>query len=137
MTRWLSIWVSFRALPLWVQIWVLGILAPVNAIAFFLTNTPIGKATALAALFVVLTNGPIMWVEKGMSRLMSVPHLIAWIPLEIYLIVHLFQGASISIDTGYAVLVLVVNGISLIFDGLDSWRWITGERDIPGSREYP
>ena len=32
----------------------------------------------------------------------------------------------------YAILVLVVNAISLVFDLLDSWRWLRGERETPG-----
>lgn len=132
MTRWLKIWMSFRALPHWVQIWVLGILVPVNAVAFLLIGTVTGNATALAALFVVLTNVPIMWIEKGMSRLMSLPHLIAWIPLEIFLVAYLLRGAPNAVETAYAIIVLIINGISLILDGLDSWRWVIGKREIPG-----
>jgi hypothetical protein len=29
------------------------------------------------------------------------------------------------------VILLVINGISLAFDTLDSWRWLRGERETP------
>jgi hypothetical protein len=81
--RLLLIWHTYRSLPLWVQIWVAGLLVPVNALSFMLLHTPTGLWAAWAALFVVATNLPIMWVEQGMSKLMSVPHLVAWVPLQL------------------------------------------------------
>lgn len=66
----------------------------------------------------------------------SLPHLLAWIPLEIALAPRLSgvigalppTGAEIALAT----LLLAVNGVSLVFDALDSWRWLRGERDMPG-----
>lgn len=130
------IWISFRSVPAWVQIWVALILIPVNAAGFFLMDWWSGQMVAWAALFVVATNMPIMYLEGGMSRLMSIPHLIAWIPLELGLIMRLMgevgAAAPSQPEMLFIVLVLAVNGISLVFDGLDSVRWLRGERDIPG-----
>ena len=128
------IWASFRSLPLWVQIWVAAILVPVNAYAFLMLDTPAGRWTAVAALFVVATNLPIMAVYCGMNRAMSIPHLIAWIPLEIFLVRLLLKGGIAFSDPGFlfTAAVLAVNGISLVFDAADSWRWWRGERETPG-----
>lgn len=134
--RLLTIWCSYRSLPLWVQVWVGGILVPANAAAFALTNTPSGHWAAWAAAFVVATNVPIMWVEQGMSKLMSVPHLLAWIPLQVFLALRLTGAAgSAPLEQAELVLVLmllVVNGISLAFDALDSLKWWRGDRHVPG-----
>lgn len=137
MPRSLAIWKSFRSLPLWVQLWVAGILTPVNAAPFFLLDTWLGMAGAIAAAFVVATNLPIMWWAGGMTRLMSVPHLFAWIPLQIAIPLRL-SGAIGAGPVGDAefwlgVALFVVNGISLSFDLLDSWRWLRGEREVAGA----
>ena len=130
------IWHSFRSVPLWVQIWVAGILVPANAAAFLLLDTWSGQMAAWAAGFVVLTNVPIMWLAGGMSRLMSMPHLIAWVPLEAALLLRLTGNAGhaplAATETVFIVGLLVINGISLVFDSLDSWRWLRGEREVPG-----
>lgn len=131
-----DIWKSYRSLPLWVQIWVALILVPVNAAAFFLLDTWLGVAAAIAAVFVVLTNAPIMWVCRGMSRLMSVPHLFAWIPLQILIPMRLAElvgsGPVSGAEWAFGVILFVINGISLAFDAVDSWRWLRGEREVPG-----
>lgn len=124
---------SFLALPRWVQIWVGVVLVPVNALPFFFLDTPTGRVAALAAMFVVLTNLPIMLIERGMSRLMAVPHLLAWLPLLPYLAARLvFQQPLARSEMLLAIALVVVNSTSLVFDTLDTWRWICGKRDIPG-----
>ncbi|HEY8585673.1 MAG TPA: hypothetical protein VIL60_02980 [Rhodanobacter sp.] len=131
------IWDSFRSLPRWVQAWVGLILIPANVLPFFLLDSWSGRAAALAALFVVATNVPIMWAASGVSRAMSLPHLLAWIPLEIALVLRLSNLVGTvpptEAEVALAVLLLIVNGVSLVFDVLDSWRWMRGERDIPGN----
>lgn len=139
--RLMQCWRSFRAVPLWVQIWVGGILVPTNALAFFLLDTWAGQLTAVAAVFVVLTNVPIMLMERGMSKLMAVPHLIAWYPLVIVLWVQLLSGSSpettAAWESAFMVLVIVINGISLMFDTKDSIDWLRGHREIPGHDTKP
>lgn len=131
-----AIWHSWRSLPAWVQVWVALILVPVNAAAFFLLDTWLGVAAAIAAVVVVVTNGPIMWACRGMSRLMSVPHLFAWIPLQVLIPLRLAEVVGSGPPTGaewvYGVILFVINGISLVFDAIDSWRWLRGEREVPG-----
>ncbi len=129
-------WHSFRVLPLWVQFWVGGVLVPVNALAFFLLDTWAGQLTAVAALFVVLTNVPIMLIERGMSKLMAVPHLIAWYPLVFALGNRLLSAnashATGELESAFIILVISVNGISLLFDTKDSIDWFRGHREVPG-----
>ncbi len=125
---------SFHALPLWVRLWVAGILIPVNVLPFFLLGTATGRWAALAALVVVATNLPIMLIERGMSRLMSVPHLLAWIPLLVWLLLRInaeppLAGAELAL----AVALIAINGLSLVFDVIDSLRWLRGEREVPGA----
>lgn len=135
-TRPALIWHSYRNLPAWVQVWVGFVLIPANVLPFFLLDSWSGRAAAVAALFVVITNVPIMWAAAGMSRAMSMPHLLAWIPLEIALVLRIFGAAGSlppsTTEMTLAIVLLIVNGISLLFDTIDSWRWLRGQRDIPG-----
>lgn len=126
------IWRSFTSLPLWVQVWVALILVPSNALAFLMLDTLAGQWTALAALFVVITNLPIMFAYCGMNRAMSIPHLIAWVPLQIALALRLAGGVPGTTETAFIVIILLINGLSLVFDTIDSVRWFAGERETPG-----
>lgn len=129
-------WMSFRALPGWVQLWVGVVLVPVNAAAFLLLDLWTGRAVAAAAILVVLTNLPIMLVDGGMSKRMSIPHLLIWGPLEYVLMAHLLpwgEPPSVSaLEWQFALIIVLVNGISLAFDALESWRWLRGDRTVPG-----
>lgn len=136
MDRMNDIWRSLRSLPVWVQIWVVGILVPVNVLPFFLLETAVGQAGAVAALVVLVTNGPLLWMYRGMNKVLSIPHLLAWGPLEIYLLMLLadsgFRAEAGALELGLAVLLLVINGISLVFDVIDSAKWMAGDRVTPG-----
>jgi hypothetical protein len=137
MRRLQNVWGSFCALPLWVQIWVSLILVPINTVPFLFLGTPTGRWAAAASVFVAATNIPIMLIAGGMSRLMAMPHLLAWGPLVVMLLLRLanpqFGGEPFTVSE-YALLwaILLVNSVSLCFDALDTWRWCRGERDIPG-----
>lgn len=126
---------SFHALPFWVRLWVAGILIPVNVLPFLMLDTETGRWAALAAVLVVVTNLPIMLIERGMSRLMSVPHLIAWIPLLVWLLLRFAADPPLAgYELALAITLAAVNGLSLLFDLLDSLRWLRGERAVPGWR---
>jgi hypothetical protein len=130
--------VSFQALPAWVRAWVAGVLVPVNVLPFFFLGTPTGQVAAWAAVFVAATNVPIMLQQRGMSRLMSVPHLVAWFPLVAWLALRLAGTDPLSpAEAALAWALVIVNSLSLVFDVIDSWRWLAGERDIPGFPANP
>ncbi len=132
-SRYQNIMKSFFSVPKWVQIWVGAILIPTNTLFVFFLDTDIGVMNALASAFVVATNVPIALYYQGMTKLMSIPHLI-WIPLEIYIIQQLMTG-DIAVGSSvfiYAIIVLVVNAVSVFFDVMDSISWIKGDRGVPG-----
>lgn len=134
--RLLAVWRSFLTLPRWVQVWVALILFPANMASLLFLDTWAGVAAAWAFAFVCLTNFPIMFIERGLGRLMAIPHLFAWIPLQVLLVMRL-QGDVGGLppevrEQTFILALLVINGISLVFDLLDTARWLRGERDIPG-----
>lgn len=129
-------WRSFRALPMWVQVWVGAVLVPINAAPFAMLELWTGRVAAIAAVLVALTNLPIMIIDGGMSKRMSLPHLLIWGPLEYLLIARLIELGGLSapsaLEWRLALIIVLVNGISLAFDVLESWRWLRGDRTIPG-----
>jgi hypothetical protein len=126
-----AIWLSFRSLPIWVQVWVLGILIPVNASAFVFLELQSAQWAAWAAMFVVATNIPIMLRERGLSKLMALPHLIVWVPLEIMLLLRLASHpALLEPEQIFSFVILLVNGIGIAFDTFDTWRWLRGDRAV-------
>lgn len=128
MTLVTDIWQSYRALPLWVQIWVFGVLVPVNAASIFFLGQPSGIVIALLAIVAMLINVPIMVVERGFSKTMALSHLPLWTPLVIWLAVSPPDGTPIY--QTYLMVLLVVDVISLAFDFPDAWRWWKGDRAV-------
>jgi hypothetical protein len=121
---------SFMRLPLWVRLWVLLCLGGVNISAFFLTQFPIGYWAAWAAAFVFVINGAIILFQRGFSKLLALPHLIVWVPLLIYVIWRLSNHDVTWIEFSYGLALLMINGLSVLFDTVDTWRWFKGEREV-------
>lgn len=126
-----DIWKSYRSLPGWVQIWVFGILVPVNAASIFFVGQPGGLWIAVLAILAMLINVPVMVIERGFSKTMALSHLPLWTPLVLWLIFAMPEGTA-AYQT-YLWILLVVDVISLAFDYPDAWRWWKGERRIAGA----
>lgn len=126
-----QLWLSFRRLPLWVQVWMALVLVPVNLLSFFVLEYQSAQMVALAAVLALGSNMLLLYRYEGFSRAMALPHLVFWGPLQILLLMRVLQTpAPDSGEVLFICLVLLVNGISLIFDLLDTWRWWQGERQV-------
>jgi len=123
-----EIWNSFRATPGWVQIWMMVLLAPINMASLFFLDEPMGMLIAFLANIGMLLNIPVMFYDRGVSKLMSVPHLIPWTVIVV-LIIFYRPEATGPYDT-YLWILLVTNLISLAFDYVDSMKWFKGDRAI-------
>ncbi len=135
-----QVWWSLAATPLWVQVWVWLFLLPVNMAAIVLyamTAHPLAGWAALGFGFVVLTNGPLTVYERGISRLTSLPHLVPWIPLQIYcgywIVLRPADLAAAAEIQIFAWAYFCIIGISNVFDAYDTVRWFRGERAIHGA----
>jgi len=127
----LDIWRSFRRLPLWVQLWVAGILVPVNMATLLFWSEPLGLWVAALAVGGMLPNMVILAVERGFSKAMAFPHILIWTPLLIVVIALLDDPALISEGNWRFLWVLLgVNIISLGFDFTDGWKWWKGDREV-------
>lgn len=125
-----DIWTSFKALPGWVKIWLLGALGPVNmASLFFLGEPQGGMIASLVVTGMVLSITPILFT-RGFSKLLSAGHIIPWTIL-IYILIFARPEAEGAYDV-YLTVLLIVNSISLIFDYTDTYQWLWGKRGVPG-----
>lgn len=122
---------SFMRLPLWVRIWLAAILIPANAAAFFMKDTPTGLHASRAAAFVAAVNGPMILAQRGWGKVLAVPHLVVWPPLLLFAARRMSEPHVSRREKIYAFIVLAVNGVSLVFDIVDAWRWARGERRVP------
>ncbi|MBA2691601.1 MAG: hypothetical protein H0U65_03785 [Rubrobacter sp.] len=122
---------SFMRLPLWVRVWLVFILLPANAATFFMKGTPTGSWAARTSAFIAAVNGSVILIQRGWGKALAVPHLFAWVPLLVFAARRVGEPEASRSERAHAGILLVVNGISLVFDVADTWRWIKGERGVP------
>ena len=86
---------SCQRLPLSMRVWILLVLIPVNATGFFMLHTASGGLVALATLFVLAANGVTLWHYASVNRALALPHLIAWVPLQVALVKYFVNGQRV------------------------------------------
>lgn len=117
-------------IPRWVLIWIVVILVPINIAPIVFWAEPYGILITILAIGGMLPNMFIMAKERGVSRMMSIPHVVVWTPLVILLAWVL---ATQELSSGATLLfgaLLIVDVISLAFDFVDTAKWWKGDREI-------
>jgi len=133
MTMIQDIWRSFRSMPLWVQVWAVGILFPVNLLTVLFLDQPYGVAVAALAVAGLVGNAVLMIVQCGFSKSMAVPHVVFWVPLMLLLVWIMASGAALSpIFAAYLGMLLSLDALSLVFDIRDARDWWRGDREVFG-----
>ena len=117
-------------LPLWVQLWVVVWLMPVNVATLFFTDWTYGPLVAGLANFGMILNIPIIFYDRGISKLMALPHLLLWTPLVVICAVALTGNTDLGGARPFIWVLMVTNIISLIFDYPDFLKWLRGDRAI-------
>lgn len=126
----MDIYASYRAMPVWVQIWVLIILVPVNMASLLFVYEPMGLVIAFLANIAMMMNLPVMLKDRGFSKMMALPHLLPWTVLVVILV--FFAPAAEGGYVLYLKVLLGVNLISLGFDFPDALKWLRGDRSVAG-----
>jgi len=125
-----AIWGSFNALPLWVKLWMILILVPINLATILFTGQAFGKIIASLAVLGMGFNIIPLIAERGFGKAMAIPHVILWVPLVIIILLK-----ALPIATGgyliFLITLLIINIISLLFDIPDSIKWLKGDRAVP------
>lgn len=125
-----DLYTSFRAMPTWIQGWMLLLLMPINIVSLFFLNEPMGMTVAFLANIGMLLNLPVMLYDRGFSKLMSIPHLLPWTALVALILFQRPEGSS-TYDV-YLTALMVINSISLFFDYPDAIKWLKGDRAVAG-----
>ena len=140
LSRLASIGYSWMRIKTWVKIWLFALNAAFLAAIFY---WPTDFAQVVLASYAA--TGPLLFavmiVQRGLTKLLGVAHLIPWIPLAGYVWVRLSGQAlgpqlTYESDGGlfvYAIILLAFVAICLAFDVFDLARWLMGDRARIGS----
>ncbi|MEM7214593.1 MAG: hypothetical protein AAF423_03545 [Pseudomonadota bacterium] len=124
---------SSFSMPVWVQIWIYIFLIPANFSGLLLLQYESGFWISVLGAGAIAINMVILFLNGGFSKVLAIPHLIFWIPLQIILLYRYFAVPDLSdFEQNYIMIVLVINGISIVFDIYDTKEWINGNRDVVG-----
>lgn len=107
--------------------WV-AVLGGVNiAGGLYYWNTQEGKLAiaAIAAAFVVMVA---IYSRYGFVRLLGLGHVLFWIPLSIFLGYSLATAPHQGFFQAWIGSVVLLNGVSLVIDVVDVYRYLRGER---------
>jgi len=129
---------SLFAMPVWVIVWMLGFLIPANLSGLFLLDYVSGFWVALLGATAIAINAVIVFANGGFSKVLAIPHLVFWVPLQVILLYRYFTVPDMSnFEQNYILVVLIINGVSLVFDIFDTKEWLRGNRDVVGLEGEP
>jgi hypothetical protein len=114
--------------PRWILLWVTVVLMGVNMVA---PLAFLGTLEAKVVLVTFMMGGMLMMVltaRFGFTRILGLGHIL-WIPLIVFLFTRWGLHPA---DTPMGIwlrAVILINGISLVMDGIDVVRYARGERE--------
>lgn len=122
-----DIWRSLLRAPTWVMVWMSVVLLPANVASLFFLDAPLGPVVAILTIGGLLPNLALLAKHRGFTSVMGVPHTLAWLPLLVVAVVVLVTQEPSTPYAVYLVVLIAVNGFSLLFDVPDTLRWSRGE----------
>lgn len=128
---------SHFSLPVWVIVWMWLFLIPANLSGLLFLDTISGRWIAVLGGGALLVNGLLVLLNGGFSRVLAIPHVVLWGGLEIILLHRITVETLSPAEMRIVLIVLTINGVSLIFDIIDTRRWYLGERDVMGYEGMP
>jgi len=109
----------------WV-VWV-GLLMAVNMIAPFFFMATLEAKVVLATMMASAGLMMFIFAQKGFVRLLGLGHIL-WVPLIVWLLGRMNFEAPASVFEQWLLTVIVLNGLSLVIDAVDVFRYLKGER---------
>ena len=113
-----------QSLP--VRLWVL-LLVTFNMIIPLFFYDRLEAQVVLASIAVSMMLMTLITGLSGFTRLLGLGHIV-WIPLLVFLWTRLDQIPVIDIYGIWIRILMVVNAVSLVIDGIDVFKYATGER---------
>jgi hypothetical protein len=129
---------SVHAAPLGMRIWFFGPVVSVNfwgVWEWIDTGHPLAVWTSMIFAFVAVADWTLALIQRGVSRLAALPHLLFWIPGQIIAGLWLFVWGGLPIPalTAFAWSYFTIIGLSNLLDLINIVRWFRGDRAIFGS----
>ena len=106
--------------------WIALLLLVNMVVPLFFVSTIEGQLVLAAMMLGALTQ-MMIFRSRGFVRLLGVGH-IYWVPLLPWLVTRLEGARPLEPFAMWMVAVIVLNGVSLIIDVSDVWRYVSGER---------
>lgn len=140
MSRLEAIGASWLGIKAWIKIWLIA-LNLVFLISAYFWPTKFTQVVLIAYLATAPLLLATIIVQRGLTRLLGVAHLVPWVPLFAYIVARLSGGTAgpqltLSEDSNlfiYAIVLLTFLAICLTFDLIDWVRWIKGDKARIGS----
>jgi hypothetical protein len=124
---WASLVAGWLRLELWVRLWLV-ILNLVFVVGLFL------PAFARTVSLSYVASGPLLlglvFLQGGFSKATGIGHLLAWVPLAVWLGDKLSSVPMAGIEPAYGLILAAALAICLCFDIYDLFRWLRGDRQI-------
>lgn len=129
------------ALSMPVQLWLNWMMVVIVLMPILFIRRPQGRIAILCSIALIATAMPISRMT-GITNLLSLIHLVLWIPLVIYFCRQMRAGLIPykSFFGVWSVTMVASCIISLVFDVRDFARWLLGERGIvsaPAEQQIP
>lgn len=126
----MSFFETVMAQPGVVSYWVLWLTA-VTTLAWivFLFRRAHWPDAAVVFVANTLNTAAMQWLfeTRGFGPVLSLPHLVFWLPLVLYVAARLRRAAFSGLQFVTAWLLMLSLGVSLLFDLRDAWIWMTSQ----------
>ena len=116
------------------RFWVVALMLVNGVTPFFFLETSEAKGV-LAAFMVAAGIQMAIFRSLGFVRLLGIGHIIAWVPLLIWLWGPVTTHGTSSAFGQWLLALFSLNAISLLIDLVDVGRYMSGERDAPASAQ--
>ena len=117
--------------PAWIGVWLNILLAGAFLLPLALLIWKESRIAGIATVVASLVGGvATQWLygEVGYVKLLGLPHIIFWTPLMVYLIAKIVRGEVPVWPQRIMTAIVIIIGISLLFDYVDVARYVFGER---------
>lgn len=121
----LRFFVELMRQPVWIPIWVLYLMV-INIVSVGFWQEHIAKLVFITFMSsAMLMMG--LYVRCGFTKILGLGHML-WVPLLVYILARIpaVEGAFQS----YLVVLALSITISLAFDFVDVWRYLTNGKDV-------
>ena len=118
--------------PAWIGMWLQVLLFGAFVLPLSLLIWKQTRVAAIATVFASLVGGvttQMLYGQVGYVKLLGLPHIIFWTPIMYFLYTKLTSGEVPAWPKRIVGVVMVIIGISLVFDYVDVARYVLGERE--------